>query len=340
MLVPCVLLWLIGSPRQRYWLRRREPYEALILGLLIFSPVVVWNARHGWYSLHHVVIQAGGSGSRPLLEALKGGPEFFATQVGVVSPLLLICLFLAVRWAWREGVGRDRDDLLLLACASAPVFLFFQAWSFFSKVQANWAAHAYLPAAVAAAGWYESWFAPGVSRHSRSRLSQLLVASIMLPALVLPLGFAPDALEWAGVRVPPRLDLVSKRLRGWPELGQAVGEIMSRGSGAPFVASDRYQIASQLAFYVPGQPTVYNANFGRRMNQYDIWGGWDKLVGRDGVFVMYGAVDPPDDLRAAFRTVERVRTLVISYDGRPLHTFSIFYGQGFGGFPTRLFAGF
>jgi hypothetical protein len=85
---------------------------------------------------------------------------------------------------------------------------------------------------------------------------------------------------------------------------------------------------------------VYNANFGRRMNQYDIWGGWDKLVGRDGVFVMYGAVDPPDDLRAAFRTVERVRTLVISYDGRPLHTFSIFYGQGFGGFPTRLFAGF
>jgi undecaprenyl-diphosphatase len=340
MLVPCVCLWLISSPRQRYWFRRREPYEALILGLLIFSPVVVWNARHGWYSFQHVLIQAGGGGGRPLLAALKGGPEFFATQVGAISPLLFLLLVLAIRWAWREGVGRDREDLLLLVCASAPVFLFFQAWSFFSKVQANWAAHAYLPAAVAAAGWYESWFAAGVRRHSRSRLSQFLVASIMLPALVLPLAFAPDALEWAGVRVPPALDLVSKRLRGWPELGQAAGEIMSRGPRPPFVASDRYQIASQLAFYVPGQPTVYNANFGRRMNQYDIWGGWDELVGRDGVFVMYGAVDPPDDLRTAFQAVERVRTLVVSQHGRPLHTFSIFYGQDFRGFPTRPFTGY
>jgi len=340
MLVPCVVLWLLSSPRLRHWLRRREPYEALVLGLLIFSPVVVWNARHGWYSLRHVLIQAGGGSDRSLFATLAGGPEFLATQFGVVSPLLFIIFFLATSWAWREGVRRDRDDLLLLVCASVPVFLFFQAWSFINKVQANWAAHAYLTAAVAAAGWYESWFAPGVRRHARSRLSRFLVASIMLPALILPLAFAPDALEWAGVRVPTALDLVSKRLRGWPELGQAVGEVMATAGERPFLASDRYQIASQLAFYVPGHPTVYNANFGRRMNQYDLWGGWEALVGRNGLFVMYGAVDPPEDLRNAFRTVERVRTLVVPQPGRPPHTFSIFQGHEFRGFPARPLTGF
>ena len=295
---------------------------------------------HAWYSLRHVLIQAGGGSGRSLLATLGGGPEFLATQFGVVSPFLFIVFVLATSWAWREGVRRDHDDLLLLVCASAPVFLFFQTWGFISKVQANWAAHAYLTAAVAAAGWYESWFAPGVSRHARSRLSRFLVASIMLPALVLPLAFSPNALEWAGVRVPSALDLVSKRLRGWPELGQAVGEIMATGGDRPFLASDRYQIASQLAFYVPGHPAVYNANFGRRMNQYDLWGGWETLVGRNGLFVMYGDVEPPEDLRNAFRTVERVRTLVVPLPGRPPHTFSIFHGQEFRGFPARPFTGF
>jgi undecaprenyl-diphosphatase len=340
MLVPCVVLWMVASPRLRPWFRRREPYEAAALGLLIFSPVVVWNARHGWYSLRHVLIQAGGGGERPLLATLIGGPEFLATQFGVVSPLLFLWLVVAVCWAWREGTRRGRDDLLLLFFGSAPVFLFFQMWSFFSKVQANWAAHAYLTAAVAAAGWYETWFASGVSRRSRSGLSRFVVASIMLPALALPVAFSPGLLAWIGVKTPPAFDLVGKRLLGWPELGRAVGATMTSRSRAPFVASDRYQIASELAFYVPAHPTVYNANFGRRMNQYDLWGGWQELIGRDGVFVMYGAVDPPEDLRAAFRTVERVRTLVVPSAERPLHTFSIFYGEEFRGFPERPFTGF
>ena len=94
MLVPCVVLWLISSPRLRHWLRRREPYDALVLGLLIFSPVVVWNARNDWYSLRHVLIQAGGGSGRSLLATLGGGPEFLATQFGVVSPFLFIVFVL------------------------------------------------------------------------------------------------------------------------------------------------------------------------------------------------------------------------------------------------------
>ena len=70
MLVPCVALWLASSPRLRPWFRRQEPYVAAALGLLIFSPVIVWNARHGWYSLRHVLIQAGGGGERSVLATL------------------------------------------------------------------------------------------------------------------------------------------------------------------------------------------------------------------------------------------------------------------------------
>jgi undecaprenyl-diphosphatase len=339
MLLPCVLLWLAGSSKLRGWLRRREPYEAAVLGLLLFSPVIVWNARHGWLSGRHVLIQAGAGSRRSLGSLLLGGPEFLATQLGVISPPLFILLLMAMVWAWQEGRRQGRDDLLLLACLSAPAFLFFQAWSFIAKVQANWAAHAYFTAAVAAAGWSEAWYS-GRNRRAAKRLKGLLVASIILPALLLPLAFFPELLGVFGTRVPAAADLVSKRLRGWAELGSAVGEVMRASPHPPFVVSDRYQIASELAFYVPGNPRVYNANLGRRMNQYDVWGGWEELSGRDGLFVTYGAAEPPEELRAAFRELRRVRVVPINYRGEHLRDFSIFWGREFRGFPSRPFTGY
>lgn len=340
MLWPCVLVWLVVSPRLRPWLRRREPYEAALLSLLIFSPVVVWNARHGWLSGRHVLVQAGAGGTREIGASLLGGPEFLGGQLLVVSPVLFVLMLLGVAWAWREGIRQGRDDLLLLACLSAPVFVFFQVWSFASKVQANWAAHAYFTAAVATAGWCETWPQWGKGRWSTRRLNALLLASIIPPALLLPVAFFPEILGLFGARTPAAVDLVSNRLRGWPELGQAVSEVLRAAPRPPFLMSDRYQIASQLAFYVDGHPRVFNANLGRRMNQYDLWAGWEALKGRDGLFVSYGSGDAPWHLRVAFQRVERVRVVPITYRGRHIRDFSIFWGSDFKGLPPPEFTGY
>ncbi|MGD0264344.1 MAG: glycosyltransferase family 39 protein [Candidatus Methylomirabilota bacterium] len=337
MLLPCVLLWLLLSPKLRPWLHRREPYEAALLGFLIFSPVIVWNARHGWLSGRHVLIQAGAGGAQV---SLLGGPEFLGSQLLVVSPFMFALLLLGAGWAWREGIRQGREDLLLLACLSLPVLLFFQGWSFVTKVQANWAAHAYFTAAVAVGGWADTWPPWGERRRVTRRLNGLLLASIILPTVLLPVAFVPDVLGLFGARVPAAVDLVSKRLRGWPELGQVVTQVQ-RGAASPlFLVSDRYQIASELAFYVEGHPRVYNANVGRRMNQYDLWGGWDALQGRDGLFVSFGVGDPPGELRTAFREVERVRVVPIVHRGQHLRDFSIFLGRNFQGFPPRAFTGY
>lgn len=340
MLVPCVLLWLLASPRLQPWLRRREPYEAALLGLLVFSPVIVWNARQGWLSVRHVLAQAGVGKTRPLVASLLGGPEFFASQVGVVSPFLFAFLLLAVIWAWRQGLKTGREDLLLLACLSAPVFLFFQVWSFGSKVQGNWAAHAYFTAVVAAAGWSETWPVWGPRRQTTRLLNGLLRASIIAPLVYLAFVVAVEIWGPLGIRWLSGADLVNKRLRGWPELGRAVGEVMRTTPKAPFLLSDRYQIASELAFYVEGQPQVFNANLGRRMNQYDVWGGWDTLRGRDGLFVTSGAGHPPGELQSAFHQVERVMVVPVRYRGQHLRDFSIYWGRDFRGFPPRPFTGY
>ena len=61
-----VWLFLATSPRYRSWLRRKEPYVMLAIGMAGFSPVIFWNLYHGAVSLKHVMGQAdSASGASP-----------------------------------------------------------------------------------------------------------------------------------------------------------------------------------------------------------------------------------------------------------------------------------
>ena len=53
-----VCLFLATSPRHRHWLRRKEPYAMLAIGMAGFSPVIIWNLYHGAVSLKHVMKSA------------------------------------------------------------------------------------------------------------------------------------------------------------------------------------------------------------------------------------------------------------------------------------------
>ena len=50
LLAPSLLLFLLRSSKYRFWLRRWQPWTALALGLIVFSPVIFWNAHHDWAS--------------------------------------------------------------------------------------------------------------------------------------------------------------------------------------------------------------------------------------------------------------------------------------------------
>ena len=50
LLVPGAGAWILARAEQRRWLRHPAPWLALGVAALIFSPVIVWNARHQWIS--------------------------------------------------------------------------------------------------------------------------------------------------------------------------------------------------------------------------------------------------------------------------------------------------
>ncbi len=90
LLAPSILLFVLLF--QRGWLRRREPYLGSLIALLVFSPNLWWNARHGWvtisYQLGHGACQGAGS----LIDRLGATVIYALTQIGIVGPLLAIFL--------------------------------------------------------------------------------------------------------------------------------------------------------------------------------------------------------------------------------------------------------
>jgi len=321
--LPCAGLYLAATAAGRPWLRRAHPYAAVVLAAVLCTPLLVWNAAHDWAGIRHVVWQAG------LADTVRPAATFFnflGAQLGVVSPPLFVGAVAATGRATALAIARRDDAHALLAAFALPPLLFFFGWSLFEKVQANWAAVAYPTALVAGAGWVEARLATAAPGTPARRHLLALLVIVALPAVTTTaLAYFPGTLHAIGIHLPPRLDPTT-RLQGWRELGEGVGAVRaSQQDGASlFVLSDRYQITSELAFYVPGQPIVYNFAVGRRTTQYEVWGGLDGLRGRSGLFVTYGPWDAPEHIRQACPALRRLALVPVSAHGRPLETFSVF----------------
>lgn len=325
-LVPSLALYWLLAPEHRGWLRRREPYLALGIGLGLFAQVLVWNARHGWVSARHVASQGQGEGF-----TLVHLGEFLGSQLGVLSPLIALALAWGAFFGWREGILRRREPYRFLMAFFLPLFGFYLLLALQAKVQANWPAAAYLPLALVTAGGIRETLPRLRGAGRRGVIAYLAVAGLL--ALLLT-GFAhqTENLEALGLAIPPDLDPTA-RLKGWAELGNTATRLR-QGMPAPgrvFLFSNRYQIASEIAFYADGRPPAYNVNLGRRLNQYDFWEGFDRLVGWDAIYVREGEREVDPEITGAFERVAPPVLLRVRRADRVIRTFSIFRCYGFRG---------
>jgi hypothetical protein len=304
----------------------------LAIGLVGFSPVIIWNLRHGAVSLRHVMGQAEVYQGATLNPSLETFGEFLGSQALALSPLLFLWMLLAMALSLWEGLRQRDDRWLFLFWGWAPTFILILALSLRQKVQANWAAPAYITAFIAAAAyvWYR-WrvVPPGLWKH----LGLAGAGMVILLALGMTVALHDPAL-FARLGLQPSADPLA-RLKGWQTLARAVETVAGQMPRAPFLLSDRYQISSELAFYVRGQPQTFNVNLGRRLNQYDLWDGLPTLAGHDAIYVQPENAELPQALRATFQRCEEGKPVVVAELGIELKRFYLFPCQGFSGVPPR-----
>lgn len=306
------LLYLLTEREKRTLLFRPLPWIALVLSIIIASPIIIWNYKHNWVTFLHTAGQAhlyDGFTLKPLRLL-----EFVGSQLGVITPILFIMMLVAtLRLKSRASSFR------LLFWFSIPTLVFFLLKSLQGKVQANWALPAYISMLVAL-GFYITYKWKGFSKY----LKATFLTGVIMALVVTAVAHYPRAFH-----IPPRYDPTA-RLRGWKPLGKEVSRLVKKMKKPLFIFSDRYQISSELAFYVEGKPTTYCVNTGRRMNQYDLWPGFYDLAGYDAIFVTWGNKGLAPILRDRFESYEK-RLLVVKEKGNILREYSIFLCYGFKG---------
>lgn len=234
-----LLLWMLLDGQARHWLLRWEAWAGGALAGLAFTPVVLWNAGHGWASFAK---QGGRTGDGGFGRSLRYLGELIGGQAGLATPLVFaLCVAGAgaAAWAW----WRRRDPAaLLLAALTLPGAALFLWQSLGSRVQGNWPAILYPAAAIAAAALLEgrAWM--------RLRRPALVLGGAMTAAVYLQAVAAPIPLRRGQ-------DPTLARLGGWDALTADVAAHMAR-EGAGFIAAEEYGLASLLAFRLPAGAMV------------------------------------------------------------------------------------
>ncbi|MEO7997357.1 MAG: hypothetical protein ABI852_07925, partial [Gemmatimonadaceae bacterium] len=166
-------------------------------------------------------------------------------------------------------------------------FAFFAVSAWKRPIEPNWPALAYAASVVLLASSRASW------ANARWWKSGIALAAVVIVAAVgqtwKPL--APIA--------PPRDPIA--RAHGWASLATAVDharrDSFLNGTRTRWVAAERYQDASELAFNLPDQPTVFSLNMSGRANQYDLWqGAHERLAPGDAMVVAFDATAVGDSL--------------------------------------------
>ena len=131
-------LYLLTSRSHRRWLARPEPYVALALAMAVFSPVLIWNATHGWASIAFQGDRAAGLRFRPLLPI-----QTLAGEALFVLPWVWVPMMILFAWGFRRDVAWSERLLVWLAAPPIVLFALISAWSS-QRVLYHWAAPGYL----------------------------------------------------------------------------------------------------------------------------------------------------------------------------------------------------
>jgi hypothetical protein len=122
MLIPAVLAFMLVPDWRRRWLLSPYPWLAAAFALLLFLPVLIWNAQHDWASFRFQLVRATATHEISLRTVV----DFIGLQFGLVGFILLPVVLSGISLtAWRGYFRGDAVAILLSTCVIVPFGYFF-----------------------------------------------------------------------------------------------------------------------------------------------------------------------------------------------------------------------
>lgn len=281
------LLYMVVAPPARSWWRRPQPYVAAALALVLFCPVIIWNAQHDWASFAFQTSRRLADRPQFALHKLLLSSIVLLTPTGVAG-LVAALARRASRVATVDGLQPARQWLSFTVLIPLAVFALF---SLRHEVKLDWTGAPWNGALPLMAG---ATLLHGTSAgHAWGRLRVWLGAAwaptCTIVLLLFGTGLYHLTLGIPGLGFSKHIELMPV---GWRQLSgivlQAAGE--ERGASPVIVGLDRYALASEIAFYGEqrtGMPVATSsANlFGGIGLMYAMWQPAGALEHRDLMLV-------------------------------------------------------
>lgn len=300
-----VVLHILLAPSRWRLLAHWQPYAAAGLCLLVLSPVLWWNATHGFASFaFHTAGRYGDLFASVSLERFGYFVLFAVAYLGPVLTIALVRMMVARRPGGAAGHGRDLGRLAF--AGSSTVFGVLGA----SGALPYWNIVAYAA------------LFPHVVRWIGARL--LLIAHLVYGVLVTAIfvvnyAVIPVAYLFGGT------DTESSFSYGWDEIAARVA--MAEAEYDPdFVAASRYPIAAQLAI-ARGHDDV--TSLSARVDQYDLWFDPAAHAGQSAL-IFVDAYGLDSEVPGNFATIHEVDRFAVTRFGHTLNTYVIYFAEGYG----------
>ena len=291
--LPSALLLMLLEPAGRRWLRRPQPWLALLLALAIFSPNLYWNWIHHFPTFRHTaeITEVGHRGWHP---GELG--EFIGAQWLSLGPLMGILLAWAL--ARSRRIGQDRAGRVLLIFI-LPLLTLVSLQALTGRANGNWAAPIFVAACL---------LVPAVFLTDRRRW---VVAGVVVNLVASVAAYHwPDIARLTGSGLTAKNDPY-KRARGWINLADGVAPFVAEHPGAILVGEDREIIAHLVYRLHPVEYAAWNPGRPPR-DHYEIVTTLADKRGRDVLYV--GRQPEIPAIAAHFAGSERLGKVVV-----PIH---------------------
>jgi 4-amino-4-deoxy-L-arabinose transferase-like glycosyltransferase len=303
MLIPAVAAFTFVPAWRRRWLSSPYPWLAALIAVVLFLPVLIWNAGHDWASFRFQLVRATATHEI----SLRTVGDFIGLQFGLVGFILLPVVLSGVALtAWRGYRRFDAVAILLSTAVIVPFGYFF--WkSLTLRVGDTWPMFLW-PAGFAAAAINvamlprEGW--PAWMIKSTIAWANAAVVSGIITVVVVFLYYVVAPWNFIG-----QTDPIGGEAGYQQVADRAQAELQK--IGATWIATTDYRTYAMLRWYFGDRVPVIQINErGRYLGFHDP--GMDSIRGHTGLYV----AREPDDANPVWASTTAVREPLERVDRR------------------------
>ena len=314
LLGPVAAAFMVWDPQSRRWWSRSEPYVGAVLALVIFSPVIIWNAQHDWASFAFQTSRRLTETPQFALHKLIGSIIVLITPTG----LLAVIAALLGQHAGNGTPDAARRRRLFNLAILVPVSV-FALFSLRHEVKLDWTGAPWT-AALPAMAYIMA------NQDLRGRFARWIRAAWMPTVVVMLLVYGAGlhylVLGLPGVGYDKHIEAIPV---GWRDLSKHIIETAKAcgetGTEPLIVGMDRYAIASELSFYggahtAAGLQTANSHLFGGMGLMYGLWLPPESQNGRNLLLVAWSPGELDDQfIRARVERLGPIEDDVLLRDG-------------------------